>query len=56
MGRNSSYFMRDQVNNLVPNLMEMNVQGKRKPQGRVIELAVFLATTIGYLIVLGLTA
>jgi hypothetical protein len=56
MTTHSSYFMRDQVNNLVPSLMDLSVQGARKQRGRVLELAVFVATTAGYLIALGLTA
>ncbi len=55
MPRHSSYFMRDQVHNLVPSLMELSVQGARKHRGRMIELSVFLFTTVGYVVALALT-
>jgi hypothetical protein len=48
--------MRDQVDNLVPSLMNLNGQGARKTRGRMLELVVFVVTTVGYLIALGLTA
>ena len=56
MYNNRPYVMRDQVKNLVPSLMELSVQGMRKPRGRITELAIFAAVTLGYLVVLGLTA
>ena len=56
MQRNHPYFMRDQVRNLVPSLMELNGQGARREPRRITELAVFAAVTLGYLVVLGLTA
>jgi hypothetical protein len=48
--------MRDQVHNLVPSLMEMSVHGVKKHRGRMVELSVFLFTTVGYLVALALTA
>ena len=56
MYTNRPYVMRDQVRDLVPSLMELSVQGVRKTRGRMTELAVFAAVTLGYLVVLGLTA
>lgn len=50
------YVMRDQVRDLVPTLMELDVQGTKRPRGTMTELAVFAAVMIGYLVVLGLTA
>ena len=56
MNPNRPYVMRDQVHNLVPSLMELSVQGVRKTRGSMTELAVFAAVTLGYLVLLGLTA
>lgn len=56
MTPNCPYVMRDQVHNLVPSLMELSVQGVRRPRGPMTELAVFTAVTLGFLLVLGLTA
>jgi len=55
MTTHSPYCMRDQVDNLVPSLMNLNVQGTRKHRGRMLELVVFVATMLGYLVALGLT-
>ena len=56
MSTQSNSFMRDQVDNLVPSLMKLGVRGSGGQRGRVLELAVFVATTVGYLVALGLTA
>ena len=56
MYKTRPYVMRDQVKDLVPSLMELNVQGMRRTRGRITELAIFAAVTLGYLVMLGLTA
>ena len=53
MNNHTSYYMRDQVDNLIPSLMRSDT-GKQR--GRLLELAVFVVTTLGYLVALGLTA
>jgi len=52
----SPYVMCDQVKDLVPSLMRLDVEGMPQRRGSFRELAVFAAVTIGYLVALGLTA
>ena len=57
MYNKAPYVMRDQVKNLVPNLMSIDVEGgRRRAAGPAIELAVFAATTLSFLLALSITA
>lgn len=50
------YFMRDQVKDLVPSLMQLDAAGSSGRRHSFTELAVFATVTLGYLAVLGITA
>lgn len=56
MNMSCPYVMRDQVKNVVPSLMQLNVEGAQRRRGSFTELAIFASVTLGYLLMLGLTA
>ena len=50
------YFMCDQVKDQVPSLMQLGAAGRVQSRRSFTELAIFAAVTLGYLVVLSITA